>query len=192
MKQKKISAVIPSNNNSKILHTIRSISEIADEIIIVNSAKDNFEFPKSKNIKIINSEKGKTNASRARNIGATNADVEILFFIDSDVEIDSKSVEEIKKYSKEMQENDVYGGTYLANNKCSILSNINSLLLRYRVIDLNKNIKNKIINSSHFLIHKSLFEKIGGFNEYINSYEDCDFSVRAQKMFNTNVIISKS
>ena len=49
MKQKKISAVIPSNNNSKILHTIRSISEIADEIIIVNSAKDNFEFPKSKN-----------------------------------------------------------------------------------------------------------------------------------------------
>jgi len=33
--------------------------------------------------------------------------------------------------------------------------------LRYRVISLNENKKNKIINSSHFLIHKSFFEKIG-------------------------------
>ena len=44
MKQRKISAIIPSNNNSKILSTIKSIREIVDEIIIVNSAQDSFEF----------------------------------------------------------------------------------------------------------------------------------------------------
>ena len=52
--EKKISAIIPSNNNYKIINTIKSIRSFVDEIIIVNSAKDdeegkellkNFEFP---------------------------------------------------------------------------------------------------------------------------------------------------
>ena len=190
MKQRKISAIIPSNNNSKILSTIKSIREIVDEIIIVNSAQDSFELSNDDKVKIVHSEKGKTNASKARNIGAEKAKTEILFFIDSDVEILPESASEIKKYSAKMEEKDIYGGTYLPYKKLSILSNVNSLILRYRVISLNENKKNKIINSSHFLIHKSFFEKIGGFNEYINSYEDCDFSVRAQKIFDANVSIS--
>ena len=188
---KKISAIIPSNNNSKILSTIKSINEIVDEIIVVNSSKDTLIVPDDYKVKIIDSEKGKTNASVARNIGASEAKNEILFFIDSDVEIHPDSVKEIKKNAENMEEKDIYGGTYLAHEKSNIVSNINSLLLRYRVISLNGKNKNKIINSSHFLIKKSFFEKIGGFNEYLNSYEDCDFSVRAQKIFEANVIINK-
>ena len=154
MKQRKISAIIPSNNNSKILSTIKSIREIVDEIIIVNSAQDSFELSNDDKVKIVHSEKGKTNASKARNIGAEKAENEILFFIDPDVEIHPESASEIKKYSAKMQEKDVYGGTYLSCKKLGILSNVNSLILRYRVISLNENKKNKIINSSHFLIHK--------------------------------------
>ena len=44
--KKKISVVIPSNNNKYILKTISSVKELADEIIVVNSSgeKDTFKL----------------------------------------------------------------------------------------------------------------------------------------------------
>ena len=187
--QKKVSAIIPSNNNSKILLTIKSVRNIVDEIIVVNSAQDSCEIPSEYNVKIIQEKKGKTNASKARNIGALEAKHEILLFIDSDVEVESKCIEKFKQSIQEIKESEIFGGLYCWNNKSNLTSNINSLLLRYRVNDLNKNEKIKIISSSQFLMHKLFFNKIGGFNEYINSYEDIDFFVRAQKIFDAKIKI---
>ena len=189
--EKKISAIIPSNNNEKIINTIKSIRSCVDEIIIVNSAKDDCVIPQEYNAKIIQCNKGKTNASKARNIGATEAQNEILLFIDADVEVDPSSIKYFKESFEKMSETDIYGGLYDFHNKSNIVSNINSLLLRYRVNVLNKNKNFKIISSSHFIIKKKFFKKIGEFNENLDSYEDCDFFVRAQKIFNANLIVNE-
>ena len=79
--QKKVSAIIPSNNNSKILFTIKSIRNFVDEIIVANSAQDSCVIPEEYNVRVIQCKKGLTNASKARNIGAAEAKNEILFFI---------------------------------------------------------------------------------------------------------------
>ena len=101
--EKKISAIIPSNNNDKIINTIKSIRNFVEEIIIVNSAKDDCVIPNEYNVKIVQCKKEKTNASKARNIGATEAKNEILFFIDADVEVDPSSIEHFKKSSENSQ-----------------------------------------------------------------------------------------
>ncbi len=189
--KKRISVIIPSSNNSKINFTIESIKDFADEIIIVNSSGDNKSFSDNSKIKIIESEEGKTNASMARNIGAKKATGEILLFADSDVEFTPDSALEIKKIFEIIQKKDIFTGSYLIKDNISLISKIDSLLLRYRVIKLNKKGKFNIINSSHFIIYKEFFEEIGGFNESLESYEDCDFSVRAQKIWNANVIINE-
>ena len=54
-----------------------------------------------------------------------------------------------------------------------------------------KNNNPEFISSSHFLITKKLIQKIGGFNEQINSWEDVDFSFRS-KIFNTKMIIESN
>ena len=47
---KKISVIIPTNNNKHILKTISSVREIADEIIIVNSSGEDKTFNNIKNV----------------------------------------------------------------------------------------------------------------------------------------------
>ena len=112
--------------------------------------------------------------------------------MDSDIEFPKETFTEIKKIISNIKETEVYTGSYLASKRNSISSNIDSLLLRYRVIKINQLAKCKIINSSHFFIHKDFFEQIGGFNESIDSYEDSDFSVRAQEIFDAKVIINEN
>ena len=91
--KKKISVIIPTNNNKHILKTINSVKEIADEIIVVNSADKNDKIIDLDYINIIEAPVGKTNAAKARNIGFDKAKNEIILFIDSDVEV----IEESKK-----------------------------------------------------------------------------------------------
>ena len=176
--EKKISAIIPSNNNNKIINTIKSIRSLVDEIIIVNSAKDDCVIPHEYKVKIIQCKKGKTNASKARNIGANEAKNEILFFIDADVEIDPSSIKHFKESSQKMLDTDIYGGLYDFHNKSNIVSNINSLLLRYRVNILNRNNKFQIISGSctiNFYNHKansSLPPSLFLFSSFLSLYLD--------------------
>ena len=50
---KKISVVIPTNNNKHILKTISSVREIADEIIVVNSSGENETFKNQKSFDVM-------------------------------------------------------------------------------------------------------------------------------------------
>lgn len=190
--EKKISVIIPAYKNEKLEYTVNSVREFADEIIIVNSSHSKIDYSSITKVRVIEAEKDRTNASKARNIGASKATGKLLLFVDSDIEFPKETFAEIKKIISNIKEKEVYTGSYLASKKNSISSNIDSLLLRYRVIKINQLAKCKIINSSHFFIHKNFFEQIGGFNESIDSYEDSDFSVRAQEIFNAKVIINEN
>ena len=79
--KKKISVVIPSNNNKYILKTISSVKELADEIIVVNSSGEKDSFKDLDYVTIVEAPAHKTNASKARNIGFEKARNEIILFI---------------------------------------------------------------------------------------------------------------
>ena len=68
------------SQKQKTIKIYSSKEIVLEEIIIVNSAKDDCVIPQEYNAKIIQCNKGKTNASKARNIGATEAKNEILIF----------------------------------------------------------------------------------------------------------------
>ncbi len=178
---KKISVVIPTNNNKHILKTISSVREIADEIIVVNSSGENETFKNLDNVTIIDAPVNKTNASRARNIGFEKSKYDIILFIDADVEIAKESIATTKELSENLKENEIVSGIYQTSKKLGKISNINNLILQYRLQNINQSQKIKLIYSSHFLIHRNLFDEIGGFNESLNTYEDVDFFIRAQK-----------
>ncbi|MAJ22947.1 MAG: hypothetical protein CBC24_03780 [Candidatus Pelagibacter sp. TMED64] len=187
---KKISAVIPSNDNRRIESTINSIKDYVDEILIINSDNKNKISNKDDKIKLIDAKKG-TNAARARNIGAELARSELILFVDADVEINENGKLALKEIKNKIIENKIYSGIYDVNNKVSFTANFLTNLLKYRLLILNKK-DIKLASSSHFVIYKNFFKQVGGFNENLNSYEDVDFFTRAQKVFDANVNIEKN
>ena len=188
--KKKISVIIPTNNNKHILKTINSVKEIADEIIIVNSASKKDKIIDLEYINIIEAPTGKTNAAKARNIGFDKAKNEIILFIDSDVEVIEESKNKIQELVKNIKENEIISGIYKTSKNLSKISNINTSILEYRLLDLNKNQRFKLISSSHFLIHRVFFNEVGGFNESLDTYEDVDFVLRAQKICDAKISLS--
>ena len=188
--KKKISVIIPTNNNKHILKTINSVKEIADEIIVVNSADKNDKIIDLDYINIIEAPVGKTNAAKARNIGFDKAKNEIILFIDSDVEVIEESKKKIQELAENINENEIISGIYETSKNLSKISNINTSILQYRLLDLNKNQRFKLISSSHFIIHRVFFNEVGGFNESLDTYEDVDFVLRAQKLCSAKVSLS--
>ena len=70
------------------------------------------------------------------------------------------------------------------------ISNIFTLILQYRLQTINRTEKFKLLYSSHFLIYRNLFLEIGGFNENLDTWEDIDFFIRAQKLSNAEILLS--
>ncbi len=190
--KKKVSVIIPSNNNKYILKTITSVREIADEIIVVNSSGEKDTIKDLDYISIIDAPVGKTNASKARNLGFEKARNEIIFFIDADVEITEESKKHLQDLTQTLKENEVVSGIYQTSSKLSKISNINTNILQYRLQKINAFKKFQLVYSSHFLICRSLFLEIGGFNENLDTYEDIDFFVRAQKLTNAKILLSSN
>lgn len=98
-----ISFIIPAYNAEKNLKTcLSAISTIAtsiDEVILVNDASidSTLEIASQHNCKIINLNIN-GGAAHARNHGARVSTKEILVFIDSDVLITQKNIEEVRSY----------------------------------------------------------------------------------------------
>ena len=188
--EKKVSVIIPSNNNKYIIKTISSVKEIADEIIVVNSSGEKDTFKDLNNITVIDAPVNKTNASKARNIGFEKARNEIIFFIDADVEIIDETLNHVIDLVKKLGKNEIVSGIYETSNKLGKISNINTEILQYRLQKINTSQKFQLIYSSHFIIHRDLFLEIGGFNESLDTYEDIDFFIRAQKLTEAKIILS--
>ena len=186
--KKKVSVIIPTNNSTYLQLTVNSIVNHVDEILIINSGKSVIELTPNEKVEIVQFDPESKNASEARNFGAKKAKNEILLFIDSDVELTLSGVKFLDDCINNLSYSEIFSGFYVTDKKFSLISNIFTLLLRYRRNNLNANKEIKLTSSSHFLIHKSFFLKIGGFNENLRSYEDVDFFGRAQVVFEAKTI----
>ena len=176
-----ISVVIPYKKNLHFENILHSIKGKFKEIIIIGDKLDGFtKFPEIKFIP------GKYNASEARNIGAKYVTKEYIFFLDSDCLPTIKNLQNINNLK--FEEKNIFNGVYLNDAKIGILSNTISTYIRSRIKESNK--KAKLFSSANFIISKSFFTDIGGFNESMEFYEDVDFNVRAS-VFGANVILAE-
>ena len=174
---KNTSVVIPltrKENLNKILERLLKIN--FKEIVIITNIK-NIKINKPI-VKFINL-KNLKNISETRNLGAKNAIGKYLFFIDDDVLIETKTTNYLQNFP--LKNFDIVCGKY-NDDKIgeNFFSKFQNITLNYRL--LNGTEKNQIFSSSHFLIKKEIFDKSGGFNEFLKGYEDIEFFYRCKEL----------
>ena len=165
----KISAIIPNHSNKnldKVIDEVKKFKPI-EIIIINNNLEADDSISTNDTIKYYNISK-KNNASTNRNYGASKAQGDFLLFVDNDVLIDSDYI--YKNFVVTKIKNDLIFGMYSEIN-----NNVNFLNHFQNKIQMLRTLEGNMFSSSHFLIKKETFENLNGFNEELDSYEDCEF-----------------
>jgi glycosyltransferase involved in cell wall biosynthesis len=205
-----VSVIIPTKNNIDILvESLRKIVELKVdnmEIIVVNDG-DIFELPKEIQQKIIFLNNQGRGVSFARNYAAHCAKGEVLFFIDDDMWVNQKAINEIYQlHRNNLVQKNVYVLNWIYPD--SLINELKKVKLGRYILQANyhsaigrmhiKAPKENIIpvegiGSGSMVISKEIFSKIGGYNSDISFQgEDIDLSNRLLKneisiFFNANV-----
>lgn len=135
--------------------------------------------------------------SRGRNVGAMFGENPFIVFIDNDVFVYDEWLTVIKNVFEDStvgivglkavdSQGRITGGGFtdkkrIEKGRCWHLPNGDSIL--------NQNEKVLYVNGACFAVRRSLFEKMGGFDEsFIFWYEDSDFCLRAKRDFNADTL----
>ena len=183
MNKTKVSFIIPALNEEKhIKGVIDSIKKNVSgrfvyEIIVV----DNGSVDRTRNIakrrgSYVFCVPGVT-ISALRNTGVAKAHGEIIGFIDADVYLKANWGKNIDKAIEVLEHNPmtIIGSIYGLREKPTWVERN-----WYKPILNKKNIN--YINGGHLITTKVLFEKVGGFEETLETGEDYDFCNRARKI----------
>ena len=193
--------VIPDYKSSFLEKTIESALAINPKEIVISNFKTKHtsfleeKYKNLKNVKFLNFEV-KKNPGDYRNEGSKKTLCKYLLFVDSDIELTENTKIFLEENINRINENKIYWGLYSTSENTNIFQKIQIQILRYRFsklfYDLAKsNNKPYCGQSSHFLISRSLFNKIGGFNPYLRMREDNDFCIRSKLIGAENVLSEK-
>jgi len=179
-----ISIIIPSHNSEKtIQENVRSLLKQnykgQYEIIVVDSSKDKTpdivsQFP----VKLLKQKP--RGPAAARNLGMKKSKGDTVVFIDSDC-IAPRNW--LKNLLKPLSNNNVIAvaGTYKTKNKESLIAR----LVGYEIEQRHEKMKNlkyiDFVASYNCAYRKTIFTKLGGFNEKFTQAEDADLSFRVTK-----------
>lgn len=197
-----ISTVIPAYNNlESVRHLIRSIyrqfDSIKGEVIVVDDGSPlcnmnalKSEFPQ---LKVIRMEENKGAAS-ARNEGVKNALYDIIFFLDSDMELCDNAIDEVAKAMSNDKVEAVVGTFKDTPLNRSLFTDYWALLKSY-FHSLPKEYSSTFYPAVG-VIRKRVFLDVGGFESRIRgaSVEDYEFSMRSSKkgykvLFNPRIMV---
>ena len=123
----------------------------------------------------------------ARNNGAKYAKGDYLLFLDADMYINKdfleNSINEITKRKLDMASVKLspYFQDLKKNKKFKKYFDKFVYLAYNQVINLYQYTKKPFANGGSIFVKKDLFEKVGGFDESLNLWEDWDFTIRASK-----------
>ena len=165
----KISVIIPNHSNKNLDKLIDEIKKFKPlEIIIINNKSQvNNTNNTNDTIKYYNISE-KKNAAANRNYGASEALGDFLLFIDNDVLIDFEYI--YNNFVNAKIKHDLIFGMYSEiNNNIDFLNHFQNKIQMYRTLE------GTMFSTSHFLINKETFKNLNGFNEELDSYEDCEF-----------------
>ncbi|MDH5611269.1 MAG: glycosyltransferase [Gammaproteobacteria bacterium] len=187
MNKLKISFIIPAYNEEARIKTtieeiLKSIPEGFDaEIIVVDhgSQDKTREIVSEMSVPVM-LHPGGTIAS-LRNFGVKHAVGDILVFVDADVLLTESWMHRFQEIAPSLAS----GKQILTGSWVSVPVNPNWIEKNW-FKPLQKG-SNTHINSGHMIISKKLFDKIGGFNEELETGEDFEISMRA-KSFGLDIV----
>lgn len=177
-----ISIIIPTLNEEKYIGNLLDSIAVQIypnfEVIVVDASSDDRtieivkKYEKKFDIKVI--EGTEKNVSRQRNLGAKEAQGDILLFLDADMRIPSSNFLEIiaKKFYRDFFCAAVTN-IYVDPKEEKIFDRIFHFLLNKTILFLNK-IGGFGVRGGCQIIRKNIFEKVDGFNENLAVAEDVD------------------
>ncbi|MGP6208043.1 glycosyltransferase family 2 protein [Cuniculiplasma sp. SKW3] len=168
-----VSIIVPVKGNANLKTLLNSIKYCKYEVIIVGDTSSNIDL----NNPYINFIETKEKRSEARNIGAKHAKFDILFFLDSDMELSDNFMDaaliKISEYDALIFPEISLGKTIIAMGR------------RFERIGLYKS----LYFEAPRMIKKSVFNNINGYNKHLNAFEDLDLT---RKLLNNNFKIGWS
>jgi len=176
--QPEISVIIPTYNASRIIDTVlKSVfinEDVTKEVLVVDdlSTDNTVETARKYPCRIITL-KEKAGPSHARNIGAQEAQSEILMFMDSDALIEKDTLKKILETFKKTPTIACVGGVFEKNSKHS------SAFGKYRDLQLHYWHQSTAGDASVFIltagaIKRDVFFKVGGFKPEFGKFADIE------------------
>ncbi len=175
MQTSSVSVIIPAHNEeayvAKALESLKRQSIRPSEVIVVcNNCADQTAtvakrfYPSAKIV-----EKTYANVSRARNDGAKIAQGELLLFLDADATLEKTALASLIKAAR--KENCPIVGTFLIKNDQGAPKD--------RVFNAYRNLAHHsgrlYFASGAIACSRSVFKKVGGFDEALHAFEDIKF-----------------
>lgn len=192
-----ISIVIPTLNEEKIirktLDNLKTIKSLPYEIVISDgrSADRTVEIAKEYTDKIVVYEGTKRQTIAAgRNLGAKIASGELLVFIDSDVIIpnpDDFFRRAIRFFESDPELVGITAYIYVYPEDETLMDKIFSWITNMTNLTYNNILKRGSASGEFQMMRKVCFEKAGGFNELLITYEDNDMFERLTKLGKTRM-----
>lgn len=175
----RISVVIPSYKSDHLAEACEALKALNPiEILVVDSSPTPPQMSEPL-VRVLQSDT-RIAAGVARNLGAREAEGEFLLFIDSDVVLTEQAIAFVKS-SVTTAPHRIVSGVYLADGPPGFFSRLQNQILRYRLTE-GSDPAIPLFSASHFLIKRSTFRALGGFNEAISTYEDVEFLARGRKL----------
>ena len=179
-----VDIIIPALNEEKILKKtlpklvsiIAKNSELEFRTILADngSSDHSVEIARFFGIEIISHPKA--TISYLRNIATKNTNGSFLIFIDADIEVTEGWIIAVSNFIKRYDKNSLvisgYPYSYSDDNVCWIVKHWFN----------NKGASKKYINSGNIITTRAAFNKLGGFDETIETGEDYDFCSRAKSL----------
>lgn len=188
-----VSVIVPTYNGAKRLPLLlKSLSKQTftnyELIIVIDGSTDETnkflgQYNKFCSLKIIN----QTNKGRsgARNAGVKSADGNILIFMDDDVRFSEETIGKHVYHHKNQSESILVGSIIEEEQMCKmdIQRYRRELSIKWQneLGTVKKKLNQPYISAANFSIHKSIFERLNGFDEHLTDCEDHDLAVKAQE-----------
>lgn len=184
------SIIIPTFNRAHII--TRAIKSVVSqsfqdvEIIVVDDGgTDNTEavIKELGDGRIIFYKQNNKGVSAARNTGASLAKGEYLLFLDSDDELDSSYLEEVRKHIYSEPDILFTGAKFLTNHEL-----VSEVLPRRPYGKLSNE---GLFLAGTFMVRKSIFVETGGYDPQIKYGENTELSIRLYKNIRSKIFIDK-
>lgn len=182
MKYVDISFVIPALNEEYYLpNLLKSIGEcvpngLSFEIVVAdNGSTDNTVLLAEKlGAKVLVDTEA--TISKLRNIAVSETSGGMLVFLDADISLTEEWGRNISSVYDSIHKN----SNFITGSRCGIPNNASWIEDIWFQPLVDK--PSKYINSGHLITSRSLFDEIGGFDEYLTTGEDYAFGVSAQAL----------
>lgn len=171
-----LSVIIPSYNSLHLSKVLEHLQGLAfEEVIVVDSSSQRPALPDTA-ATLIHLDK-RTRPAAARNLGAQRARGDYLLFLDSDVLLPPRSIDWLMAFLEQPSATIVSGMLDSREPQGNFYSRLQIAILRYRILKC-RTLESYNTSSSHLLVERQVFQRIGGFNEELRTYEDVEFLAR--------------